>query len=87
MNLNRSSLPSAVLPLIVSLALAGCSLAPDYHRPDAPIPSQYPSRLNDGHTPRGVTATAVVPGVDESADLGWHQFFRDPQLKALIVTA
>lgn len=64
------------LPVLIALALAGCSLAPKYERPVAPIPAQYPDQPDK--------AQAVAPSVAASADLGWRQFFRDPQLVALI---
>ncbi|HEY9459463.1 MAG TPA: efflux transporter outer membrane subunit [Paralcaligenes sp.] len=64
------------LSVAISLAVAGCSLAPKYERPVAPIPSQYPYQPD--------RTQAVGPGVAASAELGWRQFFRDPQLVALI---
>jgi multidrug efflux system outer membrane protein len=71
------------LAVLVTVALAGCSLAPIYERPDAPVPSQYPDR--DAMDNRGPgSANEAVPGVGYSADLGWSEFIRDPQLKALI---
>ncbi len=56
--------------IFVAVLLAGCSLAPDYQRPDAPIPQMYPGQ-------GGATEASA-------ADLGWQQFFREPRLKALI---
>lgn len=67
------------LPTLTALMLAGCSLAPKYERPEAPVPAQYPSY-----------GQAAQPGqhtVAASADLGWREFFRDPQLQALIEIA
>ncbi len=67
----------AIIPAL--LVLAGCSLAPKYERPAAPVPGVYP----------GVGATQAVSAlpVSASADLGWRDFFRDEQLKALIAFA
>ncbi len=56
--------------VFMAVLLAGCSLSPDYTRPDAPVPSTYPGQNNANQ--------ATV------ADLGWEQFFREPRLKALI---
>jgi outer membrane protein, multidrug efflux system len=64
------------LPILITLAVAGCSLAPKYERPAAPIPAQYPDQPDRTQT--------VPSSVAASADLGWRQFFRDPQLIALI---
>ncbi len=69
----------AVLPVILSMTVAGCSLAPRYHRPAAPIPADYPS-----YEGRSEARPGVVTGVENSADLGWRQFFQDPHLLGLI---
>ncbi|NYT77315.1 efflux transporter outer membrane subunit [Alcaligenaceae bacterium] len=73
----------AALPTLIAMTLGGCSLAPHYERPDAPIPQQYPdagSVTNAG--PR--SAAQVAPSAAVSADLGWAEFFTDERLKALI---
>jgi len=64
----RLSLPA----FLVALTLSGCSLAPRYERPEAPIPGQYSGMLAPAQT-----ETAA-------ADLGWRQFFHDPRLLSLI---
>jgi multidrug efflux system outer membrane protein len=74
------------LPVLVAVALAGCSLAPTYERPDAPVPSQYPDRDAVENSGPG-SARSAAPGVAFSSDLGWSEFVRDPQLKALIALA
>jgi hypothetical protein len=56
------------IALLVSLLLAGCSLAPDYLRPAAPIPANYETK----------TTTAALQATD------WQQVFTDPALKTLI---
>src|SRR5208282_5209331 len=68
-----------VLILFV-LALAGCTLAPTYHRPAAPISSSWPKV--PGH-PVKPTVAAAFP----AADIGWREFFRDPRLQQLIELA
>lgn len=68
----------ALLTALVAVALTGCSLAPTYVRPDAPVPGQYPNASAQPQT----SAQAAA-----AADLGWRQFFRDPQLLALIDVA
>jgi outer membrane protein, multidrug efflux system len=62
-----------------ALLLAGCTLIPDYRRPDAPIPSQYPSGQAYGHSQAGSAKTAV--------DLVWHDFFCDPVISDLVSIA
>ncbi|AMV73729.1 AdeC/AdeK/OprM family multidrug efflux complex outer membrane factor [Desulfuromonas carbonis] len=58
--------------------LAGCAtLAPNYSRPAAPVPTDWPGQ--GGETP--ATAGAAV------AEIPWQDFFLDPQLRAVIATA
>ena len=59
------------LALLISLFLTGCSLAPDYQRPAAPIPASY-------ETTSKATAQQAT---------GWQQVFTDPALQKLIDTA
>jgi multidrug efflux system outer membrane protein len=62
------------LLLAASALLAGCTMAPHYARPAAPVPSTW-------------SATATAPAPNPAADLGWRDFFHDPELRALIETA
>ena len=56
----------------LTLALvAGCTLEPHYHRPPAPLPAPQ------GGPEQGSPAT----------EIGWHEFFPDPQLQQLIALA
>jgi len=71
-----------VSPLIALfvLALAGCTLAPEYHRPTAAISPAWPKVPGHGESP---TNTAAIP----AADIGWRDFFRDARLQQLIELA
>lgn len=73
----RTSLKLSTVAL--ALVLAGCSLAPTYEQPEAPIPGEFP--LVSGSTADQAQADA------QFSALGWDQFFNDPQLKALIDVA
>lgn len=55
--------------------LAGCSMQPDYRRPDLPTASAYPADMSPG----GNAARAT--------EIGWRSFFRDPRLQALVAQA
>lgn len=70
-----------LLPLAAALAtltLAGCSLAPDYQRPVAPVPTDWPQKVGAGGTADAVAA----------ADLkDWRQLFPDTRLQNLITAA
>ena len=62
-----------VLALPLALALAGCSLAPDYARPEAPMPQSWPA--GDAYL---VQTEAALP------EVSYRDVFRDPRLQALI---
>nr|WP_219856681.1 AdeC/AdeK/OprM family multidrug efflux complex outer membrane factor [Stutzerimonas kunmingensis] len=58
-------------------ALTGCSLIPDYQRPDAPVADDWPQ------------GEAYQQGAAQAFEqtLGWREFFRDPALQQLIEVA
>jgi len=64
---------------VMLLALSSCTLAPDYTRPEAPVPAAWP------------TGPAYQEGVAKTgpdmADIPWQEFFVDPQLQKLIALA
>ncbi|MCE5284034.1 MAG: efflux transporter outer membrane subunit [Deltaproteobacteria bacterium] len=62
-----------VLVMILTL-LGGCTLAPEYKRPGAPVPAGWQA----GAEPAKATAVA---------DLPWRDFFPDPGLQKVIETA
>ena len=57
--------------------LAGCSMAPEYIRPEAPVPATWPTgpAYKNSSSPSGEPA---------ASDLKWSQFFISPQLQRLI---
>jgi len=61
--------------LSLALALSACDMAPKHVRPALPVAPAFP------------TDAAQPAGSVRAADLGWRDFFVDPQLKALIATA
>jgi multidrug efflux system outer membrane protein len=62
----------------ISLALAGCSLAPPYQPPESPVPSAWPAG------PAYPASDSSAPRADE---LKWQEFFTDTRLQKLIETA
>ncbi|KWO67149.1 multidrug transporter [Burkholderia ubonensis] len=72
--------PGLVAPVAfaAALALAGCSLAPRYERPAAPVPSSYASA--DG------APSAAQPSSPALLD-DWRAYFTDPALQAWIDAA
>lgn len=69
--MNRSLLSIALLA-----ALSGCSLIPDYQRPEAPVAANWPQ--GEAYAVDNEQAAAVP---------GWREFFRDPALQQLIEVA
>jgi multidrug efflux system outer membrane protein len=63
-----------IAALFASGALAACNLAPNYVRPEAPVPAQW----ND---------TDAAKGARRAAELDWREFFPDERLRALISAA
>ena len=62
-----------VVALAALLALAGCSMAPTYERPELPVPAAWPDDVK--------APTADAKPVD------WNSFFPDERLRALIKLA
>lgn len=67
----------SLLSLALVAALSGCSLIPEYQRPDAPAPADWP---------QGEAYSKASPEARAQA-LGWREFFRDPALQQLIEVA
>jgi len=65
--------------LLLLGALAGCSMAPTYKRPAAPVAADFPLAAVDHSGGTGAGAAAV--------DTGWRDFFTEPQLRELIAAA
>jgi multidrug efflux system outer membrane protein len=61
---------------VLSPFTCGCSLAPRYHRPPAPIPSQWPSG-----------EAYAAPSSTPLPTVRYQDVFRDPQLQAIIAQA
>jgi multidrug efflux system outer membrane protein len=68
------------LVLGVWLVVSGCTMAPKYTRPEAPVPKAWPSGPAYKETP-------ATPGVPVAADLQWRKFFTDARLQKIIDTA
>lgn len=60
--------------IILVAVLAGCSLMPNYQRPNAPVPAAWPDGVQ-------MKITAEPTSTD------WHKYFPDPRLQTLIATA
>jgi multidrug efflux system outer membrane protein len=60
---------------LLGMALAGCTLAPKYHRPAAPVSDRWP----DYSTTNNAAASS-----NAVAGIGWREFFHDPRLQQLV---
>lgn len=60
-------------------ALSGCTMAPKYARPAAPVPASWPS--GPAYAETNAASVSTVP------DLNWREFFTDEKLTALIQQA
>ena len=67
-----------IASMLAALALTGCEVGPNYHRPDV----QAPTVFHDSDESQQTTAPST-----SFADLPWWQVFHDPQLQELIRTA
>jgi len=66
------------MSLLVAGVVSGCSMAPKYVRPDAPVASTYP-------TQEGTTSTDSKQL--RASEIGWRNFFPDRRLQVLISSA
>lgn len=68
-----------LLSVSLAAALAGCTLAPKYERPDAPVDTTFP-------VGEAYNSASQNPRADGRAvsDIGWRDFFTDPLLQTLI---
>jgi multidrug efflux system outer membrane protein len=63
------------LLLLGTALLSGCTLAPDFERPAAPVPGQFPQGAAYGALPAGESTADAIR---------WRDFFRDPALRRLV---
>ena len=63
----------------LSTLVAGCSLQPVYHRPDAPVARAYPSGA--AYAAEGSASTLPAD------EIGWRDFMTDPRLQRLVEIA
>jgi len=57
---------------------AGCTMIPEYNRPEAPVPAKWPSGPAYKQTPQKARAVE---------ELSWRQFFTDERLQTVIASA
>ena len=65
---------------ITVVLLTGCTLAPKYTRPEAPVPASWPSGLVYDNA-------QAAPGAPAAAGIRWREFFADERLRSIIEAA
>jgi multidrug efflux system outer membrane protein len=62
---------------VLAIIIGGCSMAPKYKRPEAPVPAEWP---------KGPAYKQEVnePNVPQASDLTWQEFFTDEKLRTVI---
>jgi outer membrane protein, multidrug efflux system len=76
----------ALTAMAVALFATGCTMAPHYERPAAPVAGAFPSGGVYATQP-AATAGARSANGQAAADIGWREFFVDPRLQRLIELA
>ncbi len=69
-----------LLLLEIALLPMGCTMAPNYTRPEAPVPATWP--VGAAYAETTVPTNAVV-----AVDLGWQAFFTDEKLRHVIAAS
>ena len=65
---------------IIVFFLGGCTLAPKYERPNAPVPAQWP-------TGAAYNETKSAASAPKAAEFAWREFITDKRLQKIIETA
>ena len=68
--------PVFLLLALTAIAPIGCTMAPKYARPAAPVPAEWPS--GPAYAPAGPTNAPAL------ADVDWQEFFTDEKLRQVI---
>lgn len=68
------------LAAVTSLGATGCSLAPDYTRPEMPVADSW----NESNRPEAPASEAAATTAGPVADIPWRDFVSDPRLRSVI---
>ncbi|OJB10272.1 multidrug transporter, partial [Burkholderia ubonensis] len=84
--MQKHALTASAVALAATLFATGCTMAPHYQRPDAPVAQAFPSGGVYATQP-AVAAGARSANGQAATDIGWREFFVDPRLQRLIEIA
>ena len=68
-----------ILPVVIAFMMIGCTMAPKYTRPEAPVPAQWPTGAAYDETKSDTPAKSAV-------ELSWREFITDQRLREVIET-
>jgi NodT family efflux transporter outer membrane factor (OMF) lipoprotein len=71
---------SRVVAAAVAAGLAGCTVGPDYQRPDAPVPAAYKEAWKPAPAEKGWRQARPIAAIDKGA---WWSIYHDPVLDGL----
>ncbi|KVD29588.1 efflux transporter outer membrane subunit [Burkholderia ubonensis] len=84
--MQKHALTASAVALAAALFAAGCTMAPHYQRPDAPVAQAFPSGGVYATQPAAAAGARSANG-QAATDIGWREFFVDPRLQRLIEIA
>jgi outer membrane protein, multidrug efflux system len=61
----------------IALVLGGCTMAPEYTRPEAPVSAEWPSGA-------AYKETKAMPGESTATEIRWREVFADERLQRMI---
>ncbi len=73
--------------LLLAGAVSGCSMAPAYQRPAAPVADAFPVAPAAAGAAGAAASDASTSAVQSAVETGWRTFFPDGRLQQLIATA
>jgi outer membrane protein, multidrug efflux system len=74
--MNNMNIKHSLIIIGFVIFLGGCTLAPEYTRPEAPVPAAWPVPADKN--------SAIKPGEVPAADIAWRNFFIDERLQKVI---
>ncbi|NTZ84230.1 efflux transporter outer membrane subunit [Burkholderia metallica] len=84
--MQKHALTASAIALATALFATGCTMAPHYKRPDAPVAQAFPSGGVYATQPAAKAGARSANG-QAAAGIGWREFFVDPRLQRLIEIA
>ena len=78
-------LKHSLMAAAVALFAAGCTMAPKYQRPAAPVDQTFPTGGVYDRQPEAASGGPAQP--KPAVDIGWRDFFVDARLQRIVALA